>query len=883
MSAEITSKEKQVLDLIHRIKAAMDFEMKHHYINAIGNSGDFRTFIRNECRKALQIFRESQNWQSIFSLIDRYAFLDLPTRMNICKKIIKILNELENYYTGEMGDGKREMENDNPSPSSPPPSPTTNIQYFKGVGPALATKLKKLGIETIEDLLNYLPREHISYSEVTRIKELAIGEDVTIMGKIHKVSAFKSPRSNLVILSIFIKDNSGQIKISKFFQGNSAHHYLKQYKGQYPEGAFCICVGKVKADKFSKQKTIANAVIELISEDFSEEDRSEKAHTAQIVPIYPLTEGVSLLILRKLIHRAVKLYKKSLDEFLPQFIIDSNNLISYADAIEEIHFPSKLEMKNKAATRLLFNEMFIMQLRFLQLRRNYKKDKSGIKFNCFENGLVDKFINSLPFELTYAQSRVFYQEILPDMVSRQPMHRLLQGDVGSGKTVVAFLSLLVAVADGYQGAIMVPTEILAEQHYKKFSQWAQELGINIGLLIGKQRVKVRREILAGIQSGTINIVVGTHALIQSGVEFNKLGIVVIDEQHRFGVKQRELLAQKAKVNHDEQLQLKDQDSKTSQSRLDKAHEQGSAEPARAFPNLVDTKDGEYNAADESYISGSNNSLNVEKLFMTATPIPRTLALAMHGDLDMSEIDEMPLGRKPIETSIVTRKADAYKLIKSELEKSNQAYIVFPLIDESEALAAKAATVEYERLRKTIFKDYRLGLLHGKLKDEEKDPIMQAFRNKELDILIATTVIEVGVDVPDATVILIESSERFGLAQLHQLRGRVGRSDKQSYCLLASSSNSETSRARLAILEKTNNGFIIAQEDLRIRGAGDIIGLKQSGLSETALEGLVDQEELLVYARNSAKQLVDTNPELEGLEALETRIQKKSANVMANAG
>ena len=429
------------------------------------------------------------------------------------------------------------------------------------------------------------------------------------------------------------------------------------------------------------------------------------------------------------------------------------------------------------------------------------------------------------------------------MVSSQPMHRLLQGDVGSGKTVVAFLSLLVAVADGYQAAIMVPTEILAEQHYKKFTEWAQALGLNIGLLLGKQGVKVRREVLAGIKSGTIDIVVGTHALIQESVEFNNLGIVVIDEQHRFGVKQRELLARKASQADDRQLSLKN-DSKESESK---------------------------------------NNISVEKLFMTATPIPRTLTLAIHGDLDMSEIDELPAGRKTIETQIVNKKADAYKLIKSELDKGNQAYIVFPLIDESETLSAKAATVEYERLSKTVFKNYKLGLLHGKLKDDQKDQIMQAFRNKELDILIATTVIEVGVDVPDATVIMIESSERFGLAQLHQLRGRVGRNDKQSYCLLASGSSSQTSRERLAIMEKTNNGFVIAQEDLRIRGAGDIVGLKQSGLSDTALQGLVDQEELLVYARNSAKQLVDTNPELEGLARLQNRIKQRSANVMANAG
>ena len=855
------SKEQQALEIIHRIKAAVDFEMQHQYINAVGNSGDFRTFIRNECRQALQLYRESQHWQSIFALIDRYGFLDLASRMKIIKSVLTHLNELEDYYK-EIDQPKAKAE---PEEEVATGTLDSNIQYFKGVGPVLATKLAKLGIENIEGLLNYLPREHISYSEVTPIKELVNGEDVTIMGRINRVTAFKSPKKNLVILSIFIKDSSGQIKISKFFQGNSTHHYLKQYKSQYPSGAYCICVGKVKADKYSKAKTIHNAVIEVISEDFSEEERASQAHTAKIVPIYPLTEGVSLLKLRQLIHRAIKLYKNQLEEFLPDWLIAKNNLIPYSQAIEEIHFPTSLEMKNKAATRLIFNEMFLMQLRFMQMRRNYKRGQAGIKFNCFADGLVDKFINSLPFELTYAQSRVFYQEILPDMVSSQPMHRLLQGDVGSGKTVVAFLALLVAVADGYQGAIMVPTEILAEQHYKKFCDWSKPLGINIGLLIGKQGVREKREMLAAVQSGQIDMVVGTHALIQEGVEFNRLGIVVIDEQHRFGVKQREQLARKAQSSNDRQLTIK---------------QHGDPEISQGGPD-GNAKHSLRMTTEEEIVS--KDKLSVEKLFMTATPIPRTLALAMHGDLDMSEIDELPAGRKSIITKLSSRKAEAYKLIKDELAKGNQAYIVFPLIDESEALAAKAATVEFEKLSKGNFKNYKLGLLHGKLKDDEKEEIMQSFRRKEIDILVATTVIEVGVDVPDATVILIESAERFGLAQLHQLRGRVGRSDKQSYCLLASGSASQTSRERLGIMEKTNNGFIIAQEDLRIRGAGDIVGLKQSGLSDTLLEGLVDQEELLVHARNSAKQLIDTDPELEENSALKSKLAGKSSNVMLHAG
>ncbi len=849
------SKEKLCLDIIQKIKAATEFEMQHQYINAIGKTGDFKSFIRREAQAALKLFRDSLQWQNIYSLMERYAYLDLATRMSICKKIFHNINELEDYYLTEL-DSKPQAKLPVQEEAIKTIDPNVDIseleiQYVKGVGPALAARLNKLGVYNCEDLLNYLPRQHISYSDVTPIKDIQEEQDVTIMGTLSKITAFKSPNKNLVILSIFIKDNSGQLKINKFFQGNSAHFYLKQYKGMYPIGAYCICVGTVKRDKFSKQKTIANAIIEIISEDFSESDRSEQIHTAKIVPIYPLTEGLSLMVLRKLIHKTLNAYKQNLKEFIPENVLEANHLIGYAEAIEEIHFPTSLETKNQAATRLLFSEMFLMQVRFMQVRYKHKHKNQGIQFNCFENGLVDKFIEALPFKLTDAQFRVFYQDLLPDMVSNTPMHRLLQGDVGSGKTVVAFLALLVAVADGYQGAIMVPTEILAEQHYKKFNEWVnrmhEELRINVALLIGKQRVKERRAVLEGLKSGAINIVVGTHALIQEKVQFKRLGLIVIDEQHRFGVKQREELARKVLTNSEKDTQLHIGDTINEE--------------------LIDKEFG----------------TTIEKLFMTATPIPRSLALAMHGDLDMSEIDEMPAGRVPIITEIVSKKVEAYKLIKSELDQGNQAYIVFPLIDESEALAAKAATVEHDRLQKTIFQDYKMGLLHGRLKEDEKNSIMDSFRRGEIQILVATTVIEVGVDVANATVMLIESAERFGLAQLHQLRGRVGRNDKQSYCLLSSGSNSETSRQRLAILTKTNNGFIIAQEDLKIRGAGDIIGLKQSGIPESALQGLVDQEDLLIHSRNAARQLIDANPELENLDTLKKKLSKSAKNAHLNAG
>ncbi len=856
-----TNKEKFALEVITSLRKAIQFEIEHQYINAIGKTGDFSSFIRNKAREALKLFPESLQWHLIFESIKRYAFLDLVTRMNIVKKILNSLNELEEFYEKDFDETKflKKLEkdlgvNEKANIDKNLDISELQVQYIKGVGPALAQKLASVGIKTCEDLLHYYPREHISYSEVTLIRDLELEQDATVMGHIHSVSAFQSPKKNLIILTITIADSSGKLKINKYFKGNSIHFYLKQYKGQYPTGSSVLCVGKVKFDKFSKQKTLHDAVIEVISDDFNESDRDNRIHTAKIVPIYPLTEGLSLMHLRKIIFNALKIYKANIREFIPKNILEANNLTDYANAIEEIHFPSSIETKNAAATRLLFNEFFLMQLRFMQLKDIHRKKHQGIKFNCFENGLTEKFLEILPFELTYAQKRVFYNEILPDMVSSQPMHRLLQGDVGSGKTVVAFLALLVAIADGYQAAIMVPTEILAEQHYRKFCEWINTMGENLsvkaGLLLGKLKVKERRATLEGIKDGSINLIVGTHALIQTAVEFKKLGLIVIDEQHRFGVKQRELLAKKAETNHN---------------------------PATAQLSLNQDIITEHDRAIDKL------NLHIEKLFMTATPIPRTMALAMHGDLDMSEIDEMPSGRLPIITKIVERKTNAYELIKSEISMGNQAYIVFPLIDESEALAAKAATVEYEKLKEGFFKNFKLGLVHGKLKDEEKEEVMKKFRDKELDILISTTVIEVGVDVPNATVMLIESAERFGLAQLHQLRGRVGRSNKQSYCLLSTASKIETSLTRLSVLTRTNNGFLVAQEDLKLRGAGDLAGLKQAGIPDSVLQGLIDQEDVLVHARNTARKLIEENPEFKGLELLKKKLAKSAYSMHLNAG
>lgn len=435
-----------------------------------------------------------------------------------------------------------------------------------------------------------------------------------------------------------------------------------------------------------------------------------------------------------------------------------------------------------------------MQLKLVRLR-NENNDHSAIALKIEKDGLVQQFIKSLPFELTGGQKKAV-NEILHDLNSEHPMARLLQGDVGSGKTVVACIMLLAGIENGYQGALMAPTEILAQQHYNNLVQWLTPLGLSVGLFLGSQGKKVREKFQTDLRNGQTNIAVGTHALIQDNIEFNNLGAIVVDEQHRFGVKQRNILRKK--------------------------------------------------------------SQNPQMLTMTATPIPRTLAMTVHGDLDLTVIDELPKGRKPIITTLTSSHKQVYDLIKREIDSGRQAYVVYPLIEESETLSAKAATIEAEKLQNEIFPQYKIGLLHGKLKNDEKEQVMSDFKNKKYHILVSTTVVEVGVDVPNATVMIIENAERFGLSQLHQLRGRVGRNQLQSYCVLVSSTRSQETKERLNIMTQTNDGFVIAEKDLQLRGPGEFLGTRQSGLPDLIISDIVRDAKILEIARQEAIDFLKTN-------------------------
>jgi len=667
-------------------------------------------------------------------------------------------------------------------------NPNMDVIYVKGVGPKMGATLNKLGIYTASDLLFYFPKKHIDYSSRTLIKKLKTETNVTIFGYIKSAQGFVS-KSNLGILKVKIADESGFLELN-FFAAKSSRHMLERMKSQFPVGAGIMASGTVKLNSFSGQLTLDKPQYSIMASDFLEGGSDSNLNLGRIVPIYPLSEKLNAKGLRRAIFNAIEAYKYSIHNVIPNFLREKYEILDKKEAVEQIHFPQSLESLEKARFSLVFEELFIIQLKLARLRDENRKNDKSIPLKVKEDGLVKNFIKNLPFELTNAQKRSV-EDILKDLNSTEPMQRLLQGDVGSGKTVVATIMLLAAIENGYQGAIMAPTEILAQQHYNNLIQWLTPFGLSVGLFLGSNGKKVRTKIQQDLKNGQTHIAVGTHALIQENVEFSNLGAIVIDEQHRFGVKQRTLLKNKAQ--------------------------------------------------------------SPQMLTMTATPIPRTLALTVHGDLDLTIIDELPKGRKPIKTTLITQSGhrEAFKLIKNEVEQGRQAYVVYPLIDESETLAAKAATIEAEYLRKEIFPRFEIGLLHGKLKNDEKEQIMADFKNKKYDILVSTTVVEVGVDVPNATVMLIENAERFGLSQLHQLRGRVGRSDLQSYCIISTATKSQETKARLNIMTETNDGFVIAEKDLLIRGPGEFLGVRQSGLPDLIISDLVKDAKILELARNSA--------------------------------
>lgn len=655
-----------------------------------------------------------------------------------------------------------------------------DVKYVKTVGPNRVQLLNKLNIYTLKDLIEYYPRDYEDRSKPKNLYECTDGEEVLIeamaAGRITEMH-----KGRMTISRLIVKDQTGTCYITWFNQG-----YLRD---KFQPGRMYRFFGKISNK---------NGRLEMNSPVYDEIDQSK--NTGKIIPIYPLTYELKQNTLRKIIENGLAEVKGKLTETLPEYILKENNLWDINNTIERIHFPIEFSDFNKARERLVFEELLTTQLALLKLKNNYEHETDGIQFS--KDVYMSDVINILPFKLTKAQLRVL-EEIDRDMESNKPMNRLLQGDVGSGKTVVAMIAAYKAVKSGYQATIMAPTAILASQHLESFQGILEELGIRTELLISSVTKKKKTEILEKLQSGEIDILIGTHAILEENVVFKNLGLVVTDEQHRFGVKQRGTIASKGK--------------------------------------------------------------NPDVIAMSATPIPRTLALILYGDLDISIIDELPPNRKKIETYAVRKNMEerVNNFIRKQITEGRQAYIVCPLVEENEDMEGLQSVIELaEKYQKETFSEYKVAYLHGKMKPKEKDEIMERFKNGEIQILIATTVIEVGVNVPNSSIMVVENAERFGLAQLHQLRGRVGRGEYQSYCILKYEGNSETIKQRMKVMCDTNDGFIISEKDLELRGSGDFFGTEQHGLPEFKIANLFEDIAVLKKVQRLALKIMEDDPLLE---------------------
>ena len=655
-----------------------------------------------------------------------------------------------------------------------------DVKYVKTVGPSRVKLLNKLKIYTLKDLIEYYPRDYEDRSKPKNLYECTDGEEVLIeampTGRISEMH-----KGRMTISRLIVKDQTGTCYITWFNQG-----YLRD---KFQPGRMYRFFGKI-SNKSGR--------LEMNSPVYDEIDQSK--NTGKIIPIYPLTYELKQTTLRRIIENGLLEVKGQLPETLPEYILKENNLWDINNTIERIHFPVEFSDFNKARERLVFEELLTTQLALLKLKNNYEHETDGIQFS--KDVYMSDVINILPFKLTKAQLRVL-EEIDKDMESNKPMNRLLQGDVGSGKTVVAMIAAYKSVKSGYQATIMAPTAILASQHLESFQGILEELGIRTELLISSVTKKKKTEILEKLQNGEIDILIGTHAILEENVVFKNLGLVVTDEQHRFGVKQRGTIASKGQ--------------------------------------------------------------NPDVIAMSATPIPRTLALILYGDLDISIIDELPPNRKKIETYAVRKNMEerVNNFIRKQITEGRQAYIVCPLVEENEDMEGLQSVIELaERYQKEIFSEYKVAYLHGKMKPKEKDEIMERFKNGEIQILIATTVIEVGVNVPNASIMVVENAERFGLAQLHQLRGRVGRGEYQSYCILKYEGNSETIRQRMKVMCDTNDGFIISEKDLELRGSGDFFGTEQHGLPEFKIANLFEDIAVLKKVQKLALKIMEDDPLLE---------------------
>ena len=658
---------------------------------------------------------------------------------------------------------------------------TDDVKFVKGVGPNRVKLLNKLNIYKLEDLITYYPREYEDRSKPKKIADTENGEECLIEGIVTShIKEIRTHRKNMIIYKLIVRDDTDSCELVWYNQS-----YLKK---MFRIGETYKFFGRINKRIWQTEKV--SPVYDL---------EGNNKNTGRIIPIYPLTYSLSQNTLRHIIEEGLNQAKDKIAETLPEYILEEYKLMKLKNAMQSIHFPKELKDFGEARNRLAFEELLTMQLLLLNLKNKYKNTEKGIKFDSKVK--MSDVINDLPFKLTKAQTRVL-EEIDSDMESDKAMNRLLQGDVGSGKTIVSIIAAYKAVKSGYQMAMMAPTSILASQHLENFKNVLEKYDIRCELLLGNTTKKKKEDILSRLKDGEIDIIIGTHSLLEENVIFKNLGLVVTDEQHRFGVRQRSTIVSKGK--------------------------------------------------------------NPDVLVMTATPIPRTLALILYGDLDISIIDELPPNRKKIDTFAVRKALEerVNNFVKKQIDEGRQAYIVCPLVEESEEIEAKSVDELTEKYKNEVFKEYKVECLHGKMKPKEKEEIMQRFKEGKIDILISTTVIEVGVDVPNSNIMVIENAERFGLAQLHQLRGRVGRGEYQSYCILKYQGNSELIRKRMQVMQETNDGFIISEKDLELRGSGEFFGTKQHGIPEFKVANLFEDMKLLKLVQSAAIKILEEDPGLE---------------------
>jgi len=809
------------------LRKVLELEQKKGYVDSAVFGGLDR-FLHNWANQAVESVTSPRFLSRFRKLLgSNYASLTEPQRKEFMEGVLDLLTEMEGQGSGGgklSGRGKVSPSRVKLAPAVGKSSAITSeyrmdspITVVPGISTSLAAKFGKLGVKTVRDLLYFFPHRHLDYSQLKYISQLSEGEEQTIVANVWqaKVTSLGGRQGTEAIVG----DETGNIRVVWFNQPYLAKKLVTNTR--------IVLSGRVSL--FKGQHVFQSPEWETV-------ESKDLIHTARLVPVYPLTQGLRPRQVRKLMKGVIDQWAGQAEDFLPPELRERCNLLELPQALSQAHYPEDEAAKDRARVRLAFDELFLLQLGVMSKKRDWQEGQPGSPFNV-EAPELETFLKSLPFELTVAQRKVL-GELMDDLQKPQPMCRLLQGEVGSGKTVVATAALLLAAASGTQGAFMAPTEILAEQHFATICELLSRVGqmggedylrtysglfprpLNLALLIGDINQARKQEIQQHIQEGEVDIVVGTHALIQKGVEFSRLGLVVVDEQHRFGVEQRSALRQKG--------------------------------------------------------------FNPHMLVMTATPIPRTLALTLYGDLDISVIDELPPGRQVVKTKWLKpqQRDSAYAFIRRQVAEGRQAFIICPLIEESEAIVAQAAVAEYERLSQQVFLDLRLGLLHGRLSSAEKDEVMNRFRSGELDILVSTPVVEVGIDVPNAAVMMVESADRFGLSQLHQFRGRVGRGQEQSYCMLLAENPSEVGRERLDIIENVQDGFQLAEEDLKLRGPGEFFGTRQSGLPDLRMAKLSDVA-LLEVARREAIKLFEIDSALGKAE--NSLLAKELARVWPEAG